>query len=100
MAEPMYIRKTETESIMGDKIILYYFTYETQKPHKNGRNLSFGIGIDMYTQLPNERTVRERKIAEGIFASKREAEAFIDRLCSGFVTPSTLEDIIEDNIIA
>lgn len=100
MAEPMYIRKTETESIMGDKIILYYFTYETEKPCKKGRNLSFGIGIDMYTQLPNERTVRERKIAEGIFASKREAEAFIDRLCNGFVTPSTLDDIIEDNIIA
>ena len=100
MREPMYVRKTETESIMGDRIFLYYFTHEKILGKGDNKTIRYGIGIDMYTQLPNERTVRERKIAEGIFANKREAEHFIDVLCNGRVTPSTLEDIIEDNVTA
>ena len=99
MGEPMYIRHTETESIMGDRIVLYYFTTEINK-NVSDREFCYGVGIDMYTQLPGERTIRERKISDGIFRSKREAERFIDMLCKCTVTPSTLEDVIEDNVIA
>ena len=100
MGEPMYIRKAETESIMGDRIVLYYFTSETHSNPASDGKIRYGVGIDMYTQLPGERTLKERKIAEGVFASKRDAEKFIDILCHGVVTPSTLEDIIADNVIA
>lgn len=97
MTEPMYIRQTETESIMGDRIVLYYFTQEKKSMFNGEEKISYGVGIDMYTQLPDERTIRERKVAEGIFTSKRDAEKFIDMLCRGSVTPATLEDIISDN---
>ena len=100
MEEPMYIRQAETESIMGDRIILYYFTKETRTKTLFCDELRYGVGIDMYTQLPDHRTLKERKIAEGIFETKRDAENFVDVLCRGVVTPATLEDIIADNVIA
>lgn len=91
MKEPSYIKRTETESSVGDRLILCYFLTE-----QKGKEKSFGIGIDMYTQRYGERTVRERKTVKGIFATKNDAERFIDILCRGCVTPTTLEDIIED----
>ena len=100
MSEPMYIRRAETESIMGDRIVLYYFTNEEVCNIGMRKSIRYAIGIDMYTQLPGERTVRERKISQAVFAKKRDAELFIDILCKGFVTPATLDDIIEDNVIA
>lgn len=100
MEEPMYIRQAETESIMGDRIVLYYFTKETRAKTLLGEKVRYGVGIDMYTQLPGQRTLKERKIAEGIFETKREAEKFIDVLCRGVVTPATMDDIIADNVIA
>lgn len=100
MGEPMYIRQTETESIQGDRIILYYFTVEKRKPSGREEIFRYGVGIDMYTQLPGERTLKERKITEDIFATKREAEKFIDMLCRCVVTPVALEDVVADNVIA
>ena len=100
MEEPMYIRQTETESIMGDRIVLYYFTGEGKSIRDNKGKMRYGVGIDMYTQLPGERTLKERKIVENIFETKREAEEFIDMLCRYVVTPATLEDIVADNVIA
>ena len=100
MGEPLYIRQAETESIMGDRIILYYFTNETRTQSSGGETIRYGVGIDMYTRLPGERTLKERKIAESVFETKREAERFVDILCKGIVTPSTLDDIIEDSVIA
>ena len=97
MGEPIYIRHTETESIMGDKIVLYYFTMVSNDPEKE--KLPYGVGIDMYTKLPDERVVKERKTSEGIFSSGRDAEKFVDMLCKYTVTPSTLEDIVEDNVM-
>ena len=100
MGEPMYIRQNETESIKGDRIILYYFTVEKSKLNESGEEIRYGVGIDMYTQLPGERTLKERKISEDIFKNKREAEKFIDVLCRCCVTPATLNDVVEDYIIA
>lgn len=100
MEEPMYIRQAETESIMGDRIILYYFTVGNVQSASEENEHIYGVGIDMYTQLPGQRTLRERKITEGVFKSKRDAEKFIDILCRGIVTPATLDDIIADNITA
>lgn len=97
MTEPIYIRQVETESIAGERIVLYYFTCE-KKTSDGGESVRrYGVGIDMYTQMPDERTVKERRIAEGVFESKRDAEKFIDILCRGVVTPATLDDIISDN---
>ena len=98
--EPIYMRQAETRSIMGDKIVLYYFTQEGRKESEDKENVRYGVGIDMYTQMPEERTLRERKIVEDIFSKKSDAEKFIDVLCRGYVTPATLEDIISDNIIS
>lgn len=98
MAEPMYIRQTETESVLGDRIVLYYFTSEKKEKAGDGEVIRYGIGIDMYTQLPHQRTTKERKVVDGVFKSKRDAQKFIDVLCDGCVTPATLEDIINDNL--
>ena len=100
MNEPIYIRQTETESISGDRIVLYYFINERAVMSDKGEKLRYGVGIDMYTQLPDERTLKERKVSEGIFSSKTDAESFIDLLCRGIVTPTSLDDIIEDMVIA
>ncbi len=96
MNNPSYIRQTETESIMGDRIVLYYFTQEKA----DSSTSSYAVGIDMYTQLPDQRTLKERKISEAIFNHKCDAEKFIDMLCKYIVTPATLDDIIADNVIA
>lgn len=98
MTEPMYIRQTETESILGDRIVLYYFTSERKETVGGSEVIRYGVGIDMYTQLPHQRTTKERKVVEGVFRLKRDAERFIDLLCEGCVTPTTLEDIINDNV--
>ena len=98
MKNPSYIRQTETESIMGDRIVLYYFTEEYCDPEC--KTLSYAVGIDMYTQLPDRRTLKERKVSEAIFTQKQDAESFIDMLCRYIVTPATLDDIIADNVIA
>ena len=99
MKEPMYIRKAETESIRGDRIILYYFTVETRGKDADG-SLSYGIGVDMYTQLPGERTIRERKISDSVFSSKEEAEKLVDIISRCTVTPTTLCDVVKDYTIA
>ena len=98
MAEPMYIRQTETESILGDRIVLYYFTTEKKDKIGETETVRYGIGIDMYTQLPHQRTIKERRVVDSVFRSKRDAQKFIDVLCDGCVTPSSLEDIINDNL--
>ncbi len=98
MAEPMYIRQTETESILGDRIVLYYFTTEKKEKIGETEAVRYGIGIDMYTQLPYQRTTKERKVVDAVFRNKRDAQKFIDVLCEGCVTPATLEDIINDNL--
>ena len=98
LMEPIYMKQAETQSIMGDKIVLYYFTYENPTAGKIGEEIRYGVGIDMYTQLPEERTLKERKIVQDIFSKKSDAEKFIDVLCRGYVTPATLEDIINDNV--
>lgn len=97
MKEVKYIKETETESAMGDKIYLCYFITEVcENESLNGRK--YGVGIDMYTQTPSERTGKERKAVNGIFKTKLEAELFIQVLCKAYVTPISLEDIIEDNV--
>ena len=96
MKESMYVRETETVSGYGDRIVLYYFTNEKPIRTLDGEIIRYGVGIAMYTQLPGERTKRERKVMEGIFRSKEEAEEFVDVLCRGMVTPITLEDIVAD----
>ena len=100
MRNPSYIRQTETESIMGDRIVLYYFTEEKSETEDGGINTSYAVGIDMYTQLPDQRTLKERKVSEAIFTKKHDAEKFIDMLCKYIVTPATLDDIIADNVTA
>ncbi|MBE7032597.1 MAG: hypothetical protein E7406_00030 [Ruminococcaceae bacterium] len=99
MKDAMYIRETETISGYGDRIVLYYFTNEKRILTLEGEIIRYGVGIAMYTQLPGERTKRERKVMEGIFRTKEEAEEFVDVLCRGLVTPITLEDIVADNVV-
>ena len=98
MAEPAYVRECEAPSSMGDRIVLYYFTTE-RKPSENefGRT-TYGVGIEMYTQLPDSRTVKEKKVIEDVFIDKYEAEQFIDLLCKTSVTPVSLADVIYDYI--
>ena len=77
MGEPMYIRQTETESIQGDRIILYYFTVEKRKPSGREEIFRYGVGIDMYTQLPGERTLKERKIICMILGDKHTSHSHL-----------------------
>lgn len=97
MKEINYIRETETESEMGDKIYLCYFIEQmSDEASESGKR--YGVGIDMYEQKPGERTNRVRKSARGIFKTKVEAELFIELLCKNYVTPTTLYDIVEDSV--
>ena len=98
MGKTEYIRETETESISGDRIFLCYFiTYDEERGSSNGR--CYGVGIDMYTQKAGQRTDKMRKSINNIFRTKLEAELFIQILYSGYVTPTSLEDVVDDNII-
>ena len=83
--EPIYIIKNISESIMGDELIIFYYTTENN-----------GVGIDMYTTLKNGRIIRERNISENLFNNKIEAIHFVNKLKRGMVTPCTLQDIIDD----
>lgn len=92
------LRKNETMSAMGDRIVLYYFIVENPTLKNDFGKTTYGIGVEMYTQLPGERTSKERKVIDSVFADKTEAECFIDIICRGCVTPTTLEDVIYDYI--
>lgn len=97
MKETNYIIQTETESAVGDKIYLCYFITQSEESQvKDGKR--YGVGIDMYTQKPGQRTKKERKSIGGLFCTRLEAELFIKLLCSGDVTPTTLQDVVEDNL--
>lgn len=98
MTEPAYIRKNETTSNLGDRVMLYYYTKECPSAKGGFSVTTYGIGIDMYTQLPDSRALKERRVIESVFTDKKEAQAMVDRLCEGCVTPMTLEDIIYDFI--
>lgn len=98
MREKMYVREAETINGYGDRVVLYYFTDEKRILTSGGEIMKYGVGIAMYTQQPGQRTNRERKVMEGIFFTREEAEAFVDVLCRGLVTPITLEDIVADKV--
>ena len=95
MNKKKYIAQKEVQSEDGDKIYLCYFITESKNKDEIKR---YGVGIDMYTQLPHQRTVKETKCAGEIFSTKKEAQLFINILSEGSVTPTTLLDIVEDNI--
>ena len=95
---PKELRKNETVNEKGDRIILYYFIVENSGLRNESGKTTYGIGVEMYTQLPGERTTKERKVIDSVFADKNEAECFVDIICRGCVTPITLEDIIYDYI--
>ena len=95
MKKTKYTVQKEVMSEDGDKIYLCYFIKESE--NKDGTK-SYGVGIDMYIQLPHQRTEKESKCATGIFKTKGEAQLFINMLSEGSVTPTTLFDIVEDNV--
>jgi len=99
MTKNTYIREAETESAVGDRILLYYHTNEKKTKTLSGEGKKYGVSITMYTQRTGERTHRERKSMEGIFNTQKEAERFVDVLCNGLVTPITLEDIVADCVV-
>ena len=93
MEKTKYTAQKEVMSEDGDKIYLCYFITESEN-----KDMKYGVGIDMYTQTAHQRTEKETKCVNGIFKSKGEAHIFINMLSEGTVTPTTLLDIIEDNI--
>ena len=73
MRQINYIIQSETLSAMGDKIYLCYFiTVNEEAAVKNDKR--YGVGIDMYTQKPSQRTNKERKSIDGLFRTELEAE--------------------------
>ena len=95
MEKTKYTAQKEVQSEDGDKIYLCYFITESENESAVKR---YGVGIDMYTQTAHQRTEKESKSAVGIFKTKGEAQLFINMLSEGSVTPTTLLDIVEDNI--
>ena len=95
MEKTKYIAQKEVMSEDGDKIYLCYFITVSENEDAAKR---YGVGIDMYTQMAHQRTEKESKRAVGIFKTKGEAQLFINMLSEGSVTPTTLLDIVEDNI--
>ena len=94
MKEPSYILKNEITGINGERIVLFYFTCETADNKKR-----YGVGIDMYIQNSGMRTTKERKVMESIFEDKRDAESFLRTICNCTVTPTSLEDVVRDNVL-
>ncbi len=98
MAEPKYLITNETENELGDRVVLYYYVIES-KPEKNEfKAKTYGIGIDMYTQHPGQRTLKEKKYIENVFTSEKDAKTMTDILCRGCVTPVTLKDVLYDRL--
>ena len=94
MKEPSYILKNEITGASGERIVLFYFT--TEAPDSKKR---YGVGIDMYIQNSGMRTTKERKIMDSIFEDKRDAESFLRTICKCSVTPTSLEDVVRDNVL-
>ncbi len=94
----VYLKTAETESELGDRIVLYYYLKELSPDENDFSVTTYGIGIDMYTQLPEERTLKEQKFFEDVFCDKSDGIKMIDILCKGHVTPITLSDVIYDYI--
>ena len=98
MAEPAYLITNETKTELGDRVVLYYYVIES-KPTENEFNArTYGIGIDMYTQRPGQRTLKERKYIENVFTNEKDAKTMTDVLCRGCVTPVTLKDVLYDRL--
>ena len=98
MAEAICVLTNETKNEHGDRVILFYYVIES-KPEENEFNTkTYGIGIDMYTQLPGQRTLKERKYIEDVFTSENEARIVIDTLCRGCVTPVSLKEVLYDRL--
>ena len=88
-----YVRCTEDENSMGDRVVLFYYLTES-KLHEGASR--YGVGVEMYVQLPDCRTSKESAIVENVCSDRQKAERLIDVLCAGTVPPMTLSDIITD----
>ncbi len=98
MAEPTYLITNETENELGDRVVLYYYVIESKPKQNEFNSKTYGIGIDMYTQLPGQRTLKEKKYIEDVFTNEKDAKKMTDILCRGCVTPVTLKDVLYDRL--
>jgi hypothetical protein len=81
------VLQNEAMDINGNRIVLNYFCVDL-----------YGVGIDMYTYLTDNIKVKESKEVKNVFATEEETERMLHILCRGCVTPTTLEEIIEDYV--
>lgn len=98
MTESVFVRKQKTVSESGNKIELYYFTVTNHGlPNEFGK-ITYGVGVEMYTQLSDGQVIKERQIIENLFDKITDAERFLDIIQGGCVTPVSLIDVTEDYI--
>lgn len=91
---PAYIRKNETQNLSGDRVILYYYCKKSQDGD------GYSVGIDMYTQIHGERTLKEEKVIDNVYPDYKRTAALVDKLCRGCVTPMSLKDVLYDTLSA
>ena len=94
MEERICVVRRWLESEVGTQFVLQYDILVELAPLPGGGELElFGVAVR------NMQTDEETGV-HAIFLHMEEAEALVEKLAAGSVTPCTLRDVVEDYIVA
>lgn len=88
-----YVRCAEDVNTKQNRMILFYYLTEGSDDEKR-----YGIEVEMYVQLPDQRTVKESCAVGNLFSDRQKAEDFVDLVCESTVPPLTLREVVFDYI--
>ena len=94
MEERLCVVRRWLESEVGTQFVLQYDILVDLAPLPGGGELElFGVAVR------NMQTGEETGVP-AIFLHMEEAEALVEKLAAGAVTPCTMRDVVEDYIVA
>ena len=94
MEERICVVRRWLESEVGTQFVLHYDILVDLAPLPGGGELElFGVAVR------NMQTGEETGVP-AIFLHMEEAEALVEKLAAGAVTPCTMRDVVEDYIVA
>ena len=94
MEERICVVRRWLESEVGTQFVLQYDILVDRAPLPGGGELElFGVAVR------NMQTGEETGVP-AIFLHMEEAEALVEKLAAGAVTPCTMRDVVEDYIVA
>ena len=87
MRETEFCRKVLNLGTAGRMTLVYFLLAEETELAAPGEE----YGVEIYVPETGER-----QLVRAVTPSRREAEALLDRIATGFVTPVTLRDVVYD----